>query len=126
MNYNSTMISLQEINPPHGVIDSSKFDVLVQSMESAGWQGRPLLVIRKNGDYQAITGSHRYAAACEAGLDEVPCVIINRAIWNGKHGKSTRCLGDQEFARPYLEELQDDQVLALFDEELKADENETD
>ena len=124
MNYTPKMVSLMEINPPHEVRDCKKFDALVTSMEQDGWQGRPLLVIRKDGEYKAITGSHRYAAACDAGLEEVPCVIIDRARWNELHGKSTLPLQDQETCRPYLVDLEDAQVLALFDEEILRNEDE--
>jgi uncharacterized ParB-like nuclease family protein len=124
MNYISQLISLSEINPPHDVRDCEKFDALVSSMEADGWQGRPLLVIRKNGEFQAITGSHRYAAACEAGMEEVPCVVIDREKWNALHGKSTLPLQDQETCRPCLVDLEDPQVLALFDEEIARNEDE--
>ena len=124
MDYTPTMISLSEINPPHEVRDCDKFDAIVSSMEESGWQGRPLLVIRKNGEYQALTGSHRYAAACEAGIEEAPCVIIDRKKWNEVNGKSTVPLHDQETCRPYLVDLEDAQVLALFDEEILRNEEE--
>ncbi len=124
MTYTTQNLPLSEINPPHEVRDCAKFDALVSSMESDGWLGRPLLVIRKNGEWLAITGSHRYAAACEAGMEEVPCVVINRARWNEVNGKSTLPLMDQETCRHYLADLEDAQVLALFDAEIEANEGE--
>lgn len=35
----------------------------------------PILVRRDGPRYQIIAGERRYRAACEAGLDEVPCVV---------------------------------------------------
>jgi len=46
-------------------------------MKENGWQGRPLLVIEHKSDYLAWTGSHRQAAAKEAGLSLVPCYAIH-------------------------------------------------
>jgi ParB family chromosome partitioning protein len=35
----------------------------------------PILVRRSGAGYQIIAGERRYRAACEAGLDEIPCVV---------------------------------------------------
>jgi len=48
-------------------------------MEENGWQGRPLLVIERQSDYLAWTGSHRLAAAAKAGLESVPCYVLHES-----------------------------------------------
>jgi hypothetical protein len=54
---------------------------LVASMRQSGWEGRELLVeeVRRYGSpqYFAWTGSHRVAAAIEAGLRTVPCRLLS-------------------------------------------------
>lgn len=53
------------------VADAEKIAGLIASMEADGWTGAPVVV---DGD-QAVTGSHRIAAACKVGLD-IPTVSI--------------------------------------------------
>ncbi len=70
-------VALSNITPLHEVRDAAKFAGIAQSMAVNGWQGRPLLVVSDgNGAYVAMTGSHRYAAARDAGLKTAPCVVI--------------------------------------------------
>jgi len=45
-------------------------------MRENGWQGRSLLVIQRETQYFAWTGSHRIAAAREVGLESIPCYVI--------------------------------------------------
>ena len=61
------------------------FEELVESMEEEvsfglkrGWgRERPLLVLaHPDGKLQALTGSHRIAAAREVGLASIPCYIL--------------------------------------------------
>ena len=56
---------------------------LVASMRQSGWQGRDLLVeeVRRYSfpQYFAWTGSHRVAAAIEAGLATIPCRLLTAA-----------------------------------------------
>jgi hypothetical protein len=59
------------INPVHGVTDDSKLAALAASMEEHGWIGAPILV---DGE-QALTGSHRHAAANKTDT-EIPCVEV--------------------------------------------------
>lgn len=68
------------IIPPHEVRDSAKLDALVASMTANGWQGRPLLVAETVHGVRALTGSHRTAAACIAGID-VPVVVLSADAW---------------------------------------------
>lgn len=45
-------------------------------MKKNGWDGRPLLVIERENDYLAWTGTHRLAAAVAAELESVPCHVV--------------------------------------------------
>lgn len=54
--------------------DDDHVTEIAASMEAHGWQGSPLVVL---SDYaRAYTGTHRLAAAEQAGLDEVPAVEL--------------------------------------------------
>jgi len=65
------------VSPVHSATDRARLADLAASMRGDGWQGRPLLVyVDHTGEYQALTGSHRLAAAKLAGLDEVPVVVL--------------------------------------------------
>jgi hypothetical protein len=75
-------ISINKIRPFHEVRDAEKLAALAASMEERGWNGRPIVVIDCGDYYQAITGSHRLAAANEAGLDEIPVAICETGtLW---------------------------------------------
>lgn len=82
--------------PWNEAFDTRRVERIRDSMESGGWSGRPLVVVRAydgrvaDGRYQALTGSHRLAAATEAGLESVPCVVVDlppgwRATPEGLH-----------------------------------------
>lgn len=71
------LVAVDTITPVHEVMDEAKLESLAASMAEDGWQGRPLLVVADGyGGHYALTGSHRYAGAVEAGLEEVPCIVI--------------------------------------------------
>lgn len=66
---------------PHEVREKSKFEKLVASFKDNGWEGRPLLVEKGEGSLrQSWTGSHRIAAAKKAGLEEIPCYVLDDAM----------------------------------------------
>ncbi|APU88970.1 hypothetical protein Rctr197k_173 [Virus Rctr197k] len=69
-------VSPHRVDPPHSVKNEGKFNQLVESMQLSGWNGRPVLVYRSGGALQALTGSHRIAAARTAGLPRIPVVFI--------------------------------------------------
>ncbi|HTS70655.1 MAG TPA: ParB/RepB/Spo0J family partition protein, partial [Terriglobia bacterium] len=69
-------IALDLIRPLHPVRQEWLFDELVADMTENGWQGRPLIVIERESDYLAWTGSHRVAAAADAGLTTILCYVI--------------------------------------------------
>lgn len=71
-------VAVSRIIPLHEVRDAAKLKALTASLEANGWQGRPLLVVDDGcGNYFALTGSHRYAAAEAVGLETVPCVVLS-------------------------------------------------
>jgi len=52
---------------------------LATDMKENGWTERPLLVIERASDFLAWTGSHRIAAAKLAGLETVPCYVLQES-----------------------------------------------
>jgi hypothetical protein len=72
-----TSIDPKEIEPLHEVRDQAKLDQLTADMKENGWRGTPLLVIERESDYLAWTGTHRLAAAIETGLSSVPCYVLD-------------------------------------------------
>ena len=83
MNHDCNWISPERIKPLHQVRNKRLLAELSADMEENGWQGRPLLVIERESKeprYVAWTGSHRIAAAIEAGLDEVPCYVLDENL----------------------------------------------
>ena len=75
-------IEPKRIEPPHGVEDKQKLSNLVNSMSKEGWKGRPILAYDVGRGIEALTGSHRIAAARKAGLDEIPVVMVDERIGN--------------------------------------------
>lgn len=67
------------IKPIHGIQDSRKYRDLVISMDQEGWRGRPILVVdvsKRKPTFQALTGSHRLAAALSVGLETIPVLVV--------------------------------------------------
>lgn len=63
----------EDLIPVNGVDDAEKLSQLVASMTAHGWNGAP--IVADLGIAQALTGSHRLAAAEAAGI-EAPVVDI--------------------------------------------------
>lgn len=73
---NAEELDPQEITTQNEVRDPGMRDYLVQQFEKGGWDGRPIVAYDNGGNgYVALTGSHRVAAAAEAGI-QVPAVLI--------------------------------------------------
>lgn len=73
---NAEKLDPQEITTQNEVRDPGMRDYLVQQFEENGWNGRPIVAYGNGGNgYVALTGSHRVAAAAEAGI-QVPAVLI--------------------------------------------------
>ena len=65
-------VNPKRIEPPHGVENKEKYNELVDSMKVEGWVGRPVLYYDIGRGPEALTGSHRIAAAQKAGLSDIP------------------------------------------------------
>jgi hypothetical protein len=59
-------MNFQDLQPYHDVVDTEKFNQLVESMTVNGWQGSPLVV----HEGHLLNGSHRYAAACQVRIND--------------------------------------------------------
>lgn len=70
---------MQDRNPVpyHGVHDAAHLATLVASMEANGYVGTPVVVTDEDAN-QALTGSHRIAAANKVGIlvDTIPVADI--------------------------------------------------
>jgi ParB-like chromosome segregation protein Spo0J len=84
MNADSTMIPPEDLRPLHAVHDERKLNSLASDMRKHGWRGRPLLVIQRQEAYFAWTGTHRIAAAMKAGLEAVPCYVVQEDQLQGE------------------------------------------
>lgn len=61
---------MQEIWPLHEIKDWAKVDSIAASMDAEGWTSYPVLVVDcGEGVGQALTGTHRLAAAHRCGID---------------------------------------------------------
>lgn len=58
---------------PHEIRDEALLESLIESMTRDGWVGAPLVGDTISG--QLLTGSHRYVAAREAGI-EAPVIDV--------------------------------------------------
>ena len=74
-------VSIYNVEPPHRANNAEKLQRLTASMEEGGWQGRPLVVLEVADGFAAWTGSHRLQAARDAGLEEVPAVLLDNELW---------------------------------------------
>lgn len=66
------------IEPLHPVVDEEKVSALVSAMRAYGWNGRPVLTIDALEYEIALTGTHRLAAAEQAGI-AVPTLAIDQS-----------------------------------------------
>ena len=70
------LVSESQIIECHEVTNQEKFEALVEDMKNNGWNGRSLIVIDCGGEYKALTGSHRLAAARKAGIEKIPVACV--------------------------------------------------
>jgi hypothetical protein len=71
-------IPVTQIKPYHDIRRYEFLAALTEDMRKSGWKGRPLVAARtqQEGLLWAYTGSHRYRAAVDAGLAEIPVVVM--------------------------------------------------
>ena len=107
------------INTFNEVNDKGKFKTLVNSMEKNGWQGRPVIAYRdENNSVYALTGSHRIAAAKEAGIDVPVKFLSDDAInFEDSYGKFITDLRRDDDIKDFLDELGDEDAISIFKEE---------
>ena len=84
MNNDTAAIAPEDLCPLHAAHDKRKLNSLASDMRRHGWRGRPLLVIQRQESYFAWTGSHRIAAAMKAGLEAVPCYVVQEDQLQGE------------------------------------------
>jgi len=101
----------------HEVIDKDKFQQLVEDMKENGWNGRPLVVIDCGGEYSALTGSHRLAAAREAELYEIPCAIVDHGTMFEDYDITVSDLKCPSYIMAMLEEY-DVEAAELYSEDV--------
>lgn len=88
-------VNPKNIVPINAVTDKDKFAALVYDFEHSGYSGRPIVVGNLgDGEYQALSGSHRIFAAREAGID-IPTVSVE---YNSKTAKLFEAADDAERA----------------------------
>lgn len=99
----TTLTNPRHIQPWNDITDEDKYDTLVESMESNGWIGAPIVVIAGRdhgwgvGNPRAITGSHRIAAAIETGTG-IPTVDLDELL--AEHGLTLAALDDEYCTDP--------------------------
>lgn len=110
--YSSLMtktLTAQDIVPIHGVRDTDKLAALIADMQVNGWVGAPIVML---DSYQALTGSHRLAAA-EATDTDIPTVALDDLL--AEHGQPSL----DELAQEYC--LDEYEVLIRLCYHLPAD-----
>lgn len=118
-------LSAKSIEPPHEVRDTKKLNDLVEKMKEHGWNGRPILAVDLGQGPEALTGSHRIAAAKIAGID-VPTVMVDPDIadYEDEDGKTIRDMmyEDADVMADFIRKFGDESAADLVDKEHKEQE----
>jgi len=77
----SRLEHVDNLIPPHEVDDCSKLHELQSNLRSFGWIGPPIIIIGQ----QALTGTHRIAAAKSSGISHIPVIEYNALGSNHTH-----------------------------------------
>ncbi len=99
---------------------------LKASIERDGFLA-PIVIRKKRGGYEILSGNHRVLASREAGLSELPCVLVEKCDdkraariavnMNTVHGDPTA-----ELLAPFLAEADDETIQSIFlDDKMVAD-----
>lgn len=68
---------IYHVEPKMDGIDNGHKAAIQASIESAGWVGRPLIVVEYGeNNYRALTGTHRWRAARDANLKHIPAYVL--------------------------------------------------
>jgi uncharacterized protein len=116
-------VAASRIEPVNSV-DPDKVESLAESMRRNGWSGRPVLAYEGANGTTAATGSHRIAAAHEAGID-VPVMNIGDDVlyYTDEDGNTLADLigtGDDRPLEKFLREAGDDRAADLIQAEIDA------
>ena len=76
------------------ILTPKQMDSLKTSIQRDGFCAPILVRPYKRGRYEIISGNHRFMAACELGMAEIPCVVSNmdeppRSGWQSTSTPST-------------------------------------
>jgi hypothetical protein len=121
----SDLIEVRKIRPFNEVEDVEKLNSLAASMQKNGWQGRPILAYDIGDGLEALTGSHRIAAAKKAGIEDIPVLKVSDEIANytDDYGRSIRDVSDQDDVTEFLEGFGDNDATNLMRIEQKYNAN---
>lgn len=114
------IVSEGTIEECHCVRDEEKFNSIVESMEENGWIGRPLVVVDLGGEYKALTGSHRLAAARKAGIGKIPVACVEFGTMFEDYGYTAYDLKDPDETYRLIEEY-DAEAAELFYEDIMTE-----
>jgi hypothetical protein len=122
-----------DVRTMHEATDPRKLARLVKSMSKSGWTGRPVLAMPLADGIQALTGSHRLAAAREAQLDTVPVYVLDTSAHvTGGDGRCVLCeetcavellgdmYGDDYDRMGLIMQIGDEDAIRLMDTEIKS------
>ena len=117
------------IRPLNDITNPKLYDDLVESMEEDGWIGDPIVVADLGGgEYQGLTGSHRVFAAKDAGLDDIPSVVIKHEVMDDEEWEYFLLNRDADSFASDVEKLIDDdgkdelnEALELLKKEVKKE-----
>jgi hypothetical protein len=113
-------IELDSITPLHKARSDHHLRELTNDMIENGWCGRPLLVIERDSDYLAWTGSHRIAAAKLAGLASIPCYVLPESALTTRGFDSERGHVEDRERVKILQEVGDETALHIMWQENRS------
>lgn len=121
----SDLTEVRKINPFNAVEDVEKLNSLAASMQKNGWQGRPILAYDIGNGLEALTGSHRIAAAKKAGIEDIPVLKVSDEIANytDDYGRSIRDVSDEDDIVEFLNGFGDKDAFNLMRIEQKYNAN---